>query len=296
MALSDIVARYLSGERSAEITVMHLLLATEDLDVVREVARDVPALSAVVAANEAGCARIVRMLQHGDDSSEPALSVDAGIAAARRLFDRSVADSEESSVALYSLGNPQILEAATREVVDELDRYGVLRPDATVVELGCGIGRFLVALAPRVGRIWGLDLSPAMVAVARRRCAAFPQVQVDIASGRDLVPVADGAADLVLAVDVFPYVVQAGPALVEALFQEIDRVLAPDGELALFQFSYRGDLQQDRDDVQALAARHGLVVRISGELRFTLWDGPVFRLARAPSGGSPRITPARWGR
>lgn len=279
-AMTDIVERFRSGGISAEIAVMQLLLASEDLEATRGAAAAEPALAALVAANEAGCARIVRMLKRGDDSAEPAPSVEAGIAAARRLFDGSVRDDEASSVALYSLGNPAILEAATREVVSVLDGWGVLGTRARVVEVGCGIGRFLVALAPRVASVHGLDVSSGMVAAARRRCAALPQVRVDETSGRDLAGVETGGADLVLAVDVFPYVVQAGPALVDALFGEIARVLRPGGELALFNFSYREDPPRDDTEIRALAERHGLEVRICGERPFGLWDGVAFRLVR----------------
>lgn len=278
-ALTDIVARYRRGDISAEIAVMQLLLETEDVALARSLAADAPALLALLSANEAGCARIVRMLQRGDDDPRPAASVDAGLEATRRLFDRSVADDEQSSVALYSLGNPEILGAATAEVVDLLVGWGFVEPGTRMVELGCGIGRFLEALAPRVASIRGLDVSPGMVAAARRRCADLPNVRIDETSGRDLDGVATGSVDRVLAVDVFPYVVKAGPALVDALFGEIARVLVPGGELALLQFSY-GELEGDREAVRGLADRHGFAVRVCGERPFALWDGSVFRLVR----------------
>jgi predicted TPR repeat methyltransferase len=289
--LIDLIARFRVGDVSAEITVMRLLATSEDVGAARAAAAAVPELLRLLDENADGCARIVAMLKSGMDSPEPPASVDDGIAAARRLFDWSVGQNEESSVALYSLGNPDILAAATREVVDELDRHGPLDASQTVVELGCGIGRFLEAVAPRVRTIHGLDVAPAMVAVARRRCAAWPNVSVAVASGHDLGGVADASVDLVLAVDVFPYIVHAGMPLVDEIFADIARVLVPGGVLALFHFSYRGDLERDRSDVAALAARHGLEIRMAGERRFKLWDGPAFRLTRAPTGSARSSAP-----
>ena len=74
-------------------------------------------------------------------------------------FDRLAARSPEASVALYSLGQPELLAAATREVVDLMNDWRLLAPDRDVLDLGCGIGRFLVALAPKVRSVLGLDLS-----------------------------------------------------------------------------------------------------------------------------------------
>lgn len=44
-------------------------------------------------------------------------------------------------------------------------------PDATVVDLGTGTGRFALAAAPLVRRVVAVDVSPAMLAVLRQRVA-----------------------------------------------------------------------------------------------------------------------------
>jgi ubiquinone/menaquinone biosynthesis C-methylase UbiE len=182
---------------------------------------------------------------------------------------------------MYSLGNARILEAATREIVDELLRAELLTPKTRVLDVGCGIGRMEVSLASRVAGIDGVDLSPAMVAVARRRCAHLDNVRITQASGRDLAQFGDRCMDLVLAIDCFPYVVSAGDPLVETLLAEIARVLRSEGELFLCNFSYRDDLARDRADVNALASQYGFKVVVLGEQPFRLWNGALFRLARA---------------
>ncbi|RUY64406.1 class I SAM-dependent methyltransferase, partial [Mesorhizobium sp. M7A.F.Ca.CA.001.05.1.1] len=84
--------------------------------------------------------------------------------------------------------------------------------------------------------------------------------------------------DCVLAVDSFPYLVLAGMA--ERHFEEIARVLKRPGWLALLNYSYRGSLFSDRDDIGRLAQAHQLRVLIDGEKPFRSWDGNAFLLAR----------------
>ena len=75
------------------------------------------------------------------------------VAAIREQFDRAVAVAPEAAVALYSLGSADILERATSEIVNRLAEWGLLRSDASVLDIGCGIGRIERALAPQVGAI-----------------------------------------------------------------------------------------------------------------------------------------------
>lgn len=107
-----------------------------------------------------------------------------------------------------------------------------LAPGAAVLEIGCGHGRTLAALARRVrgGAVAGVDPSDVMVRHARRRLRA------EIARGGAEVhraeaarlPFADARFDAVLAVHVLHF----WPApLVE--LREIRRVLRPGGALVL---------------------------------------------------------------
>ena len=54
-----------------------------------------------------------------------------------------------------------------RTVADMLD----LRPDDTLLDIGCGPGGFAAAKAQHVGRVVGLDTSPLMLRAAERRLA-----------------------------------------------------------------------------------------------------------------------------
>jgi ubiquinone/menaquinone biosynthesis C-methylase UbiE len=297
-AQREALERYLERKLSAEMTLMYALKEVPDVDALDETlqgalriastdgdgAKPVAAIDALIdllRRNRPGCERIARMLRSGVDSDQPAPSVEQGIAFCRHLFDWSVAQSSESSVALYSLGNAQILDAATAEIVEFMDARGLLGRARDVLDIGCGIGRFEVALAARVRSITGIDVSGGMITEARRRCQRLANVALETCSGRDLANFDDHSFDLVLAVDSFPYLVQSGMPLVERHFAEIARVLRPTGDLLILEFSYRNDLGRDRDDVRRLAAAHSMHVLAAGTQPFSLWDGVIFHLVLA---------------
>ena len=105
--------------------------------------------------NRRGLERVAVNLVEHPDPARPFDSPEEGIAITRRFFDRAVRRGEEASVAAHSLGDAKILARTTREVVDLLDRWGVLGADRPHARDRCGIGRFQAALAPRVAAAHG---------------------------------------------------------------------------------------------------------------------------------------------
>lgn len=195
-----------------------------------------------------------------------------------QAFDRAAGISPEASVALYTLGSPGLLEAATAEVLDVLEAWDLLRPDYNLLEIGCGIGRFLQPLSRRLRLVIGIDVSPAMLRIARERSEAA-NVGCIRTSGHDLSAFANAAFDIVTAIDVFPYF-QASEALLEQHMREAHRVLKPHGRLLLVNFSYRADDDRDRDDLHRLGAASGFHIIRNGQRPFRYWDGLVFLLRR----------------
>lgn len=75
-------------------------------------------------------------------------------------------------VAAYDAKTQLDLDAA----LDLLRRHG-LGPKATLVDLGCGTGLLAAAAASEAGRVVAVDVSPAMLEVARRRSDAVEWVE-----------------------------------------------------------------------------------------------------------------------
>ena len=283
MSVEGIVERYLTGDISPPVTIMQLLIETEDVASARAAVRGVDELEELIVANAAGCERIAAMLRADVDSAKPARSVEEGIAFCERLFDWSVQQSEEASVALYSLGNPHLLGLATAEIVSQLRAWAAVTRDTALLDIGCGIGRLLVALAPEIRSATGIDVSAEMVKAARRRSAPYPNVTVIKGDGRGLGQLEDEAFDVAVAVDSFPYLRQSGYALVERFFAESARVLKPGGQFVILNYSYSEDDDTDAKEVRGLAARNGLEVRVAGERPFELWDGLAFLMTKQSS-------------
>jgi predicted TPR repeat methyltransferase len=286
--LERILRRCDEGGISPPIALMEMLIETEDPDLIAELLRtraarsgSAPAIRALEEANAAGCARVAAMLRSGVDSPPENASVEEGVAFCRRLFDWSVRQSEEASVALYSLCNPALLQAATREIVDLFERWGSLGPAKSVLDIGCGIGRMEEALSPKLEHIHAIDVSEEMIAVARRRCTGLGNVVLSTCSGLDLRGLPDEGFDFVFAVDSFPYLVQSGMPLVVRHFAEAARVLRAEGEFAILNFSYRADGTLDRRDVESLSRSHGFEMMVSGETPLPLWNAPAFRMRKS---------------
>jgi SAM-dependent methyltransferase len=287
--IQRIAQRYMRSEASLSMVVMELVQCTEDTEAL---ARALPTLAGDparlgelgrhLAEHEAGCRTIVRMIRQGLDSPEVAASAQEGIDRSRKLFDASVAESEESSVALYSLGSPELLAAATDEVIGVLEDWGVLGPHRDALEIGCGIGRLMVPLCPRLRSVVGTDVSAGMIAAAERRLAGLANASVHVTPGRDLSEIGAAAIDLVYSVDAFPYLVLGGRALVERHFAEIRRVLRPAGDFVLFNYAYGRSREDANGEVLALAQGAGLQVVRADESPFRLWNGTGWQMRRGP--------------
>ena len=276
-----------AGVISPEVAVARMVLAGQDASSIGAALDEAMASPAVAAmralvtgrgaAVDALAAEVAATgAEHDASGTTPA----AGVARIAAFFDRAVRHSPEASVALYSLGDPTILAAATAEIVEWLETAGLLRAGADVLDLGCGIGRVAAALAPRCRSVLGLDVSEGMVAEATRRLSTIGNVQVRRTSGEDLDALAPAAFDLVLAIDSFPYIVQTGAATARRHVEGAARALRAGGALCILNLSYRGDEAADRADAADWAARSGMRLVRDGGRPFRLWDGTGFVLAK----------------
>ena len=276
-AARDALLAYRAAEISAEIALMRLMLAFGDDAAMLDCLERVGAaeLLRVATANRAGLARTAALIRSG-----LAHEKQGSIAAIRDQFDHAVALAPEAAVALYSLGSPETLDRAGVEIVERLREWRLLGPSVVALDIGCGIGRIERALAPHLRAITGADVSSAMIAEARGRCHDLVNVDFVVCGGADLADFAGRRYDLILAVDSFPYLVAAGPAIAARHIADAAGLLRRHGTLVILNFSYRGDLDGDRAEIRRLAAAHGLRVERNGTRDFALWDGATFLLRK----------------
>ncbi len=99
-----------------------------------------------------------------------------------------------------------------------------------VLEVGCGTGTQVAFYRDRGCRVTGIDLSPAMLQMARRRLGGRTLVcQGDAA----MMPYPDGSFDLVLATLVLH---EMDPVVRLAVMQDMTRVLAPGGRIGIIDY------------------------------------------------------------
>jgi ubiquinone/menaquinone biosynthesis C-methylase UbiE len=114
---------------------------------------------------------------------------------------------------------------ASARIVEAFVRLTGLKPGARVADLGCGSGAFTALLA-RAGYVCvGLDISPQLVAVGRRKHPEIAFVEGDI----ERLPFADAGFDGVLLSGVVHHFPDPSPCAAEVF-----RVLRPHGRFLAF--------------------------------------------------------------
>jgi SAM-dependent methyltransferase len=154
--------------------------------------------------------------------------------------------------------------------------------DGPVADLGCGPGRITGYLAGLGVKAFGVDLSPGMVAIARRE---FPDLEFSVGSMNSL-DLADASLSGVVA---WYSIIHTPPELLPQVFAEFRRVLAPGGHLLLafqvgdeirhYDEGYGHDLSLDiyrrePDQVAKFARDAGFteVARLVRAANATVWE------------------------
>ncbi len=121
-------------------------------------------------------------------------------------------------------GHPERSASYRLKLIDRL-LAGTYR--GTLLEIGCGTGIHLFALAPKFERAIGIDLSPAMLEQAARQSQALglcDKVELFPSTAETLAGVQDSSIDVALMVGVLEHVPDK-----RAAFKALKRVLKPQG-------------------------------------------------------------------
>ena len=114
----------------------------------------------------------------------------------------------------------------------------------TALEIGCGIGRLLKAVAPRFTKVIGFDISGQAIAKAREYLSALPNVDLQVGDGYSLQPVKDKSVDVVYS---FAAITSMPLEVAVNYLLEAHRVLKDDGVLRLQMYLGQEQLVASND-------------------------------------------------
>lgn len=130
-----------------------------------------------------------------------------------------------------------------------LERLEGIRPDATVLDVGCGTGRITEALLRLVpqGRVLAIDASAEMVARAQQRLGGRASVRCQDVLDLEV----DGAVDVVVSTAALHWVTDH-----DRLWRRLARALRPGGVLEV-QCGGMGNIERVRKVIEAVALDSG---------------------------------------
>ena len=144
-----------------------------------------------------------------------------------------------------------------------------------VIDVGCGTGNLLAGYAELGATCTGVDLSPAMLDVARSR---LPEADLRVVDATDL-PFADASQDLVLA-SLFLH--ELDPDTRSAALAEMTRVADPDGRVVVVDY-HAGSLRWQGRGWRAFST---VTERLAGRTHYGAWRTYL------AEGGLPTMVPS----
>jgi ubiquinone/menaquinone biosynthesis C-methylase UbiE len=196
--------------------------------------------------------RVVRRMRRGDFRDIPAVDKQRFPAYYRRTFHwQTDGYFSEHSAEVYELGVELLFRGTAdvmrRQIIPPITRHVRAAGGAErvrLLEVACGTGRTLhqLARAHPAMRLWGIDLSPAYVRLARRRLADVDEVALAVENA-EVLPFADATFDAAASVYLFHELPRNARRNV---VRELHRVVRPGGLVVIedsAQLAESGELE-----------------------------------------------------
>jgi SAM-dependent methyltransferase len=132
----------------------------------------------------------------------------------------------ESDAKFWSSGETDLEELILRDID--------LKPSASAVEIGCGVGRLVRPLSKRVAQATGVDIAPGMISRGRELLDDVPNAHLHATEG-SLEILNDNSQDFVFSFVVFQHI--PSKQAISRYISETARVLKPGG---VFKFQVDG--------------------------------------------------------
>jgi ArsR family transcriptional regulator len=136
----------------------------------------------------------------------------------KEFFERVAGDWDTMRLAYYD-----------ERVIEKMAEVSGVGEASEVADVGTGTGFVAAGIAPRVGRVIGIDNAPAMLEVARENLRSLGASNVDLLIGEvRRLPLEDGSVDAAFANMVLHHA--EDPA---SMLREMARVVRPGGTIAI---------------------------------------------------------------
>lgn len=146
----------------------------------------------------------------------------------REDWDARAKENARKYVASLSYRTEEEFDKSARICASMLLRpiLGMINQSMIALDIGCGIGRLEKVLSPYFRVIYGVDVSPKMIEIAKQRLMRLRNVRLCVNNGLDLSLFQDSSFDLVFSYLTFQHM----PRWVAyGYFREAYRVLRPNG-------------------------------------------------------------------
>jgi glycosyltransferase involved in cell wall biosynthesis/SAM-dependent methyltransferase len=117
--------------------------------------------------------------------------------------------------------------------------------DATVLEIGCGIGRLLLPIGEKFHKLYGVDISPRMIELSKQYLSQFSHIHTSVNGGSDLAGFDNDSIDFCFSFVCFQHIPDRKP--IEDYIREAFRALTPGG---VFKFQIDGAVRKGRNRMQ----------------------------------------------
>ena len=136
---------------------------------------------------------------------------------------------DQNHTKLYAIYRPQ----PPSTIIDHIQQFrGSGDPGKLAIDIGCGSGQFTSLLTNQFEKVLATDVSKEQVNQAREKLSSYPNVQVEVGSGEDIVNVDDGSVDLVSVCQALHWMD------LSKFYSEVSRVLVGGGVLAVIGYHF----------------------------------------------------------